>query len=207
MIGRFSDLAVALGSSRPGLGPVRFVAVDGRAGSGKTTFARRLARACRNTGMCVEEIHTDDLLPGWAQPLAFWPGLANQILVPLAANRPGAYAAYDWATGRFRTERIEVPVPDLLLVEGVASACQAARASLTRAFRVLTPRGTRLSRGIARDGEHLCSEWLRWMTAEDAHFADDPGAPSDLLIDGASDLPHDPDTEYVEAVGDRRRVE
>src|SRR5436305_1845641 len=48
-VGRFADLAERVRTGAPRLGTVRFVAVDGPAGAGKTTFARRLSAALRAT--------------------------------------------------------------------------------------------------------------------------------------------------------------
>ena len=68
----------------PRLGPVRLVAVDGFAGSGKTTFAGRLAEA-----LGAQVLHTDDLLEGWVDTVSFWPRLEEWVLAPLRAGRPG----------------------------------------------------------------------------------------------------------------------
>ena len=64
-VGRFSELAGEVWAGAARLGPVRLVAVDGPAGSGKTTFAGRLVKALQAGGATVAEIHTDDLLEGW----------------------------------------------------------------------------------------------------------------------------------------------
>ncbi|MBJ7451459.1 MAG: uridine kinase, partial [Blastococcus sp.] len=56
--------AVAAGimAAGPRLGGTRLVCVDGPAGSGKTTFAGRLAAAL---GDDAELVHMDDLYAGW----------------------------------------------------------------------------------------------------------------------------------------------
>jgi uridine kinase len=183
------------------LGPVRLVTVDGPAGSGKSTFAGRLAAELRAAGSVVEEVATDDLLDGWVDLDSFWPRLESGVLVPLAAGRPGGYRSYDWDAGRFRRQRTPVAVPDVLIVEGVTSTRAVGPGRTTVAIRIFAPRDLRLSRGIARDGERLLPQWLHWMRAEDDYMAQDPPGADDVLVDGASTFPHDARREYVEAGG------
>ena len=92
-------------------------------------------------------------------------------------------------------------MPEILIVEGVASSLAAVRDRLTLAVRVLAPDDLRLARGMARDGVALLPQWLRWQRAEAEHFAGAAPGPDDVLVDGAPTLPHDADREYVEAGG------
>jgi uridine kinase len=180
------------------LGPVRFVAVDGPAGSGKTTFATRLARNLQVAGAAVAQIRTDDLLDGWADIVAFWPRLHNQVLEPLSRGEPARHQSYDWHRGCFGDEWRVVPVPDVLIVEGVTSSRAAARPYLRLSVFVTADRDLRLARGIARDGEKLRSDWVRWMAEEERHFLSDQTCRhADIIVDGAPDVPHDPEREYV----------
>jgi uridine kinase len=195
---RYDDLAARVLAGEPRLGPVRFVAVDGPAGSGKTTFAARLARSLRNAGAVVAEIHTDDLLDGWADIVTFWPRLHTHVLVPLSRGEAVRHPSYDWHRGRFRDEWRLVPVPDVLIVEGVTSARAAARPYLRLSIFVTANRDLRLARGIARDGKTLHAQWSRWMTEEERHFASDGTCRhADIVVDGAPDVPHDPEQEFV----------
>jgi uridine kinase len=173
-------------------------AVAAPAGSGKTTFAARLAAALRVAGARVEEIHTDDLLEGWTDLVSFWPRLEEWVLAPLRRGEPGRYRAYDWINRRFGAGWLPVPVPDVLIVEGVTSARAAIRAELTLGVFVTAWRELRLTRGIARDGEALRAEWERWMVGEDRHFAlDGTAARVDLVVDGAPTVSHDPEDGYA----------
>jgi uridine kinase len=200
----YADLAARVLASPARLGPVRWVAVDGRAGSGKTTFAARLSAALRVAGASVAEVHTDDLLAGWTDIETYWPRLEEWILEPLRAARAGAYRRYDWLAGRFVDEWTPLPVPDVLVVEGVASARGIARPELTLSVCVLADRDLRLERGIARDGEGLRAQWLEWLADEDNHYATEQTEErADLLVDGAPELPHDAETEFVLATGRR----
>jgi hypothetical protein len=200
----YAELAAGVLAGPARLGAVRWVAVDGRAGSGKTTFAARLATALRAAGASVAEVHTDDLLAGWTDIATYWPRLEAWILDPLRAGRDAAYQRYDWHAGRFGDEWIVLPVPEVLVVEGVTSARAAARAELTLSVCVLADRDLRLVRGIERDGEALRLHWLRWMADEDELFAAEQIEElSDIRVEGAPAVPHDPETEYVVAAGRR----
>ena len=202
MIGRFADLAARVLARQPRLGTVRVVAVDGPAGSGKSTFATRLDTALRAAGASTAVVHTDDLLEGWADIVSFWPRLERSVLDPLRRGEPARHQRYDWHAGRFADETILVPVPEVLVIEGVTSARAAIRDELVLAVFVTAPESRRLSRGLERDGEGLRAHWLRWMRAETGHFAADQTADSaHVVVDGAPTIAHDPQMEYVAAGG------
>jgi hypothetical protein len=197
-VGAITELAARVLRGPGRLGGVRVVAVDGGTGAGKTVFAGRLAEALRKSGATVEEIHTDDLLDGWDDLVTFWPRLEQGVLDKLRHGQPGSYRRYDWHTGRFGDEEVTVPVPDVLVLEGVTSARRAIRAELTLGVFVTAPRDLRLARSLARDGEELRPHLLRWLAAEEAHFAADRTVDGvDVLVDGAPGEPHDPRTEYL----------
>jgi hypothetical protein len=194
---RFADLAELIAAAPARLGGVRFVAVDGPAGSGKTTFAGRLAPTMAGLGLAVQLIHVDDLLDGWDDLPGYWPRFAADVLAPLRAGRPGSYHRYDWYQGRF-AERVPVPVPDVLVLEGVGSARREGHPDLTLGVFVSVPRELRLRRGIERDGESMREHWLRWMAGEDAHFgADRTEDRAGLLVDGTAEGLRDPDRQYT----------
>lgn len=152
-------------AARPRLGRVRVVAVDGPAGSGKTT----LAAAMSASGATV--LHLDDLYEGWSGlEGSLWPRLSAQVLEPLRRGVPGRYQRYDWHAGAF-AEWVDVPVPDLLVVEGCGSARRAVDPVAVLRVWVEAPDDLRLERGLARDGADAREHWLTWMADEAAHFA------------------------------------
>lgn len=156
----------------PRLGGVRLVTVDGPAGSGKSTFAAALARALRSrlTPDDVVVLHLDDLYEGWSGLDGVWDRLAGWVLDPLAAGRPGRYRRYDWEREGW-AEWHDVPVPQVLVVEGCGSAPRPAAPLSVLAVWVEAPADVRLARGLSRDGEALRQHWLDWMVSEAAHFA------------------------------------
>lgn len=169
------------------------VAVDGPAGSGKTTFAARLTAYLPGAAV----VHVDDVLAGWSDLEGWFARFAAEVLEPLAAGRPGRYVRWDWladAPGAV----VSVPAAPVLVVEGVGSARRAAARWLAWSAFVTAPRQVRLARGVERDGPALRERWLRWMADEDAHFAAErTAARADLVVDGEPQVPHDPAREYV----------
>lgn len=111
-----ADRARRLRALPPSCGPVRLIAVDGHAGSGKTTFAGRLAAALGGAPV----LHLDDLATH-EELFAWTDRLRAQVLDPLSHGEPGRYTPYDWTARRFGPERTLDPAP-VLLIEGVGPA-------------------------------------------------------------------------------------
>lgn len=165
------DLAVralALIEARsPTLGDLRVLAIDGPAGSGKTTLAAEVAT--RRPGSAV--LHVDDLLDGWeGLPRVGTP--LRAALEPLRHGRSGRYRRYDWlADAPGATAVLDVPPSGLVVVEGVGAGGPQLRDLLTVLVWVEAPSEERLHRGLARDGAHLAPQWHRFRACEQAHFA------------------------------------
>ncbi len=193
----FGELAAAVMRAPARLGAVRVVAVDGPTGAGKTTFAARLAGALSATGVRVAVVHTDDLLDGWGDQLTFWPRLETGVLAPLRQGRAGRHPVYDWARGRFEGT-CDVPVPDVLIVEGSTTTRPEARAELSLSVFVSAAAELRVHRVVTRDGAAVRGPLRRWMDAEAAYFlAHGSHDWVDVLVDGAPELGHDPSNEFV----------
>jgi uridine kinase len=165
----------------PGLpascGPVRLVAVDGHAGSGKTTLAARLSQELGGAPV----VHTDDLATH-EEPFAWTVRLARQVLGPLAEGRAARHEVYDWTARRFAGHR-EIPVAPVVLLEGVGTGRALLRPHLALLLWLEVGAGTARERGLLRDGPELAHFWTGWTRAEDAHFAADPSRPfADLLV-------------------------
>jgi chloramphenicol 3-O-phosphotransferase len=167
-------LLVAIRDAPPRCGPVRVIAIDGGAGAGKTSLAAGLASAVGDAAV----LHLDDLLDGWAGQFGYRDRLQAEVLSPLAAGRPGSYRRYDWTAGRF-AERVSVPVPRYLLIEGVSALWGCAPFWSVGVF-LDVPRAERERRWAERDGEPQ-PEWLTWLDAEDRFFAEHP-VPAEALV-------------------------
>jgi uridine kinase len=178
----FGQIAAAI-LGRPARGPLRLVAVDGRAGSGKSTFARYLSGALGQAPV----LRLDDFL-SWDDLTEFWPRLEAQALLPLFQARNARYQARDWDNdpyGRKLGEWKELPFAEVVVLEGVGSAREQIRNRLAYAIWIETPRPVCLERGILRDGKERRGLWTDWQKREDAFFDADPVKERvDLVVDG-----------------------
>lgn len=179
----FAALAGRVRAAPARLGDRRLVCIDGPAGSGKTTFAGRLAAAL---GPDAVVLHMDDVYAGWTLTGAA-DRLAAGVLRPLAAGCPGAYHRYDWTTARFSPEPTPVPPSSVVVLEGCGSSPRAFDPWTTLRIWVEAPAVVRLARGVARDGAVLEPEWRAWQRTEAAGFArEGTRARADLRVDGAA---------------------
>ncbi|MER5431533.1 hypothetical protein [Streptomyces sp. NPDC002588] len=171
------QLASRLRRLPPSCGPVRLVAVDGHAGSGKSTFAGRLAEALGGAPVLhLDDIASHDALFGWTGRLA------TQVIEPYRRGETAHYAAYDWHARRFGPPR-PLPAAPVVLIEGVGAGRRAVRPHLACLLWLDLPREESWARGRARDGEEQREFWDGWVRAEARHFARDPSRPhSDLLV-------------------------
>jgi hypothetical protein len=156
----------------PGLGGVRLLAVDGPSGAGKTTVSTELTHRLTAAGVRVVVVPTDHFAT-WADPVAWWPRLVAGVLLPLRDGRAGAYRRMDWSGGVPRLgDVVRVPVPDVLVVEGMSAGRASVRARLTvLAWVELPDAGQRLARAVARDGEHSRARLAAWQRFERGWFA------------------------------------
>ncbi|MBE8475172.1 uridine kinase family protein [Streptomyces justiciae] len=171
------DLVSRLRRLPPSCGPVRLVAVDGHAGSGKSTFAGQLAAELGG----APALHLDDIASH--EELFDWTGrLLEQVIEPLRRGETARYAPYDWHARRFGPVRDLPPAP-VILVEGVGAGRRALRPHLAQLLWMELPREESWTRGRSRDGAEQREFWEGWVRAERAHFADDPSRPfADLLV-------------------------
>ncbi|MFB7125013.1 uridine kinase [Kitasatospora sp. NPDC056273] len=178
---RLTALAAELRALPPSCGPVRLVAVDGHAGSGKTTFAGRLAAALGGAPV----VHLDDLATH-REPFGWTGRLREQVLEPLAAGRDAEYRVYDWTLRRF-AGAAAVPAAPVVLVEGVGAGRRAVRPWLARVIWMELDAVSARRRGEERDGPELAEFWAGWARAESAHFAADPSRPHAVTrVDGVT---------------------
>ena len=178
-----AELAERVRAAPARLGATRLVCVDGPAGSGKTTFAGRLADAL---GPDAVVVHLDDFYAGWTITGAV-PRLIAGVLAPLCEGRSGAFHAYDWGARAFSPDLTPVAVTPVLVVEGCGSGARALADWCSLLVWVEAPQPLRIARGLARDGADLEAEWLRWQDTEAAQFAQEGTRDrADLRIDGSA---------------------
>ncbi|WP_405660431.1 hypothetical protein OG379_06990 [Streptomyces sp. NBC_01166] len=171
------DHARRLRSLPPSCGPVRLIAVDGHAGSGKSTFADRLAAALGGAPVLrLDDLATHEELFAWTDRLR------AQVLDPLSRGEAARYAPYDWTARRFGPPRTLDPAP-VVLIEGVGAGRSAVRPYLAGLLWIEGESEASWEQGRLRDGPGLSDFWDGWTVAEHRHFADDPSYPfADAVI-------------------------
>lgn len=170
------DLASRLRRLPPSCGPVRLIGVDGHAGSGKSTFAGKLADTLGGAPVLhLDDIASHDELFGWTGRLL------SEVIAPLGRGETAHYAPYDWHARRFGPPRALPPAP-VILLEGVGAGRRALRPHLARLLWMDLPREESWTRGRSRDGAEQREFWEGWVVAEQRHFAEDPSRPFAHLL-------------------------
>ena len=198
------DVIVAEILQAPPVGATRIVAVDGRAGSGKSSLARRLAE---RTGATL--VHTDDFA-AWDNLAGWWPRFDAEVVLPLLDGRDAHFQVRDWegdefgrTVGPWKT----APWTPVVVIEGVTVARREASGRLSYRAWVEAALEVRLRRGLGRDGESHRELWLDWQRQEDEFFTvDQPERRAYLIVHTDTDLPHDPAREVVRQVDVPRRA-
>ena len=161
----------------------RIVAIDGLGGSGKSSFARHLARALGDAPI----VQTDDFAT-WDNPVDWWPQRLVRVLVPLSRGEPARWERSHWG-GDTDGELVEIEPTDFLILEGVTASREAFASYLTYSIWVAAPAELRLRRGLDRDGPEALEQWRAWMTEEDEYLERErPDERADLVIPGDRDL-------------------
>jgi uridine kinase len=167
---RIDEIVGRAGQEPPRLGSGRLVCIDGPAGSGKTTLAARLVDALAAQGRTVAALHMDDFYEGWSGlQIDLEPRLLSQVFEPLSEDRPTRWQRFDWHRDEFGAWHDLLPT-EYLVVEGCGSGALAYEPYRSLLVFVEAERGTRLRRGIERDGPAVEPHWLAWMEREQAHF-------------------------------------
>lgn len=169
-----ADLAGLLPTGRA------LVLVDGRSGSGKSTFAARLGHPV---------VHTDDV--AWHHDFLDWADLLlDGIVAPWRRGEAVSYRPPGWVR-QDRAGAIEVPATDVLVVEGVGAARAAIAPHADVVVWVQSDLDEARRRGLERDVAHgrtpdeAVAFWDEWMRAEDPfQAAEQPWTRAHLVVDG-----------------------
>jgi uridine kinase len=188
----FAELARQI-RARPCPQRARLVAVDGTAGSGKSTFAALLAPYLSNAPI----IPMDDFI-AWDDLTDYVPRFEEQVLAPLLEGRNLHYQKRDWIDdmmGRGVSEFRDVPFPEIVIFEGIGSAQRALAQHLGYTIWIATPEELRLTRGLERDGhiDGMRAVWESFMAREKGFFELERTAErADLVVDGTLPFAGDP---------------
>lgn len=176
--------------------PTPIILVDGRTGSGKTTFAGELQNRLFQKGESAPRvIHMDDLYEGWDGLQAGVDYLIRQILAPLARREGASWQEYDWTatdpatpgkigarSGTWREFRGGTP----LIIEGVGSLSRVAAEQADVTVWLEADQEVRqnriASRNAAGDGD---GSWFAMWSAQEADFyaREKSDEIADLVID------------------------
>ncbi len=179
------DIQTFLATHQPKNGRFFAVAIDGRGGSGKTTFAALLRAKLPDFVV----LHGDDYFEPIDDPIRW--GAFNEerfvhdVIKPLQRGNMFAYRPYDWHASPHITERT-VAVQQGLLLE----RCYSFQLALAWDFKIWveTPREVCLQRGVARETlppERLLAAWRLWQGREDTYIETfRPQEKADVVIDG-----------------------
>ena len=187
-----------LRESSPGVaGRPRIVAVDGRGGAGKTVLVERLRQAVPASAV----VHTDDV--AWNQAYFDWGQvLRDGVFEPLHRGQVVDFSPPAWAPhGRERSIRVPADL-EVVWVEGTGIIRAELAGWIDASLYVQGDLDVQQRRLVGRDGdEPAMREHVTAWLEEELPFMDreQPWARATLVVAGATDLPHDADTEIVVA--------
>jgi uridine kinase len=182
-IGVITKLALSLADQTP----TPIILIDGRAGSGKSSFAEELRNELfRQSDAAPTLIHMDDLYPGWEGLEAGSAYLVHNILQPLSQAKQAAWQKWDWSQGGRGDPSEpgngwrEFAGGNILIVEGCGSLSRQSREFAQLSLWIEAPREVRRARWQARDAGKFDEFWGLWQAQED-HFYE--SEKSDRLAD------------------------
>lgn len=183
----FAELATQLQAL---VSPI-IVGVDGRSASGKTTFATRLAEHLQ-----APIVHSDDV--AWHHSFFdWWPLMLERIIQPFRAGQAVDWTPEAW-TAKGRAGSIQVPVANVLVLEGVSVTRRELSAWIDVPIWLEVDPTVAEVRGLERDGPEGRDFWFEWDASERPFLERDrPWDRAKLIVDGAPTLVHDPGTEFV----------
>ncbi|MGF4043776.1 aminodeoxychorismate synthase component I [Paenarthrobacter nitroguajacolicus] len=147
------------------------IAVDGRSGAGKTTLAVELAARLRQHHK-VSLFHLEDIYPGWN---GLMPGIeryVGTVLKPLSEGQAAEWTSWDWEKHYDGGLNVTLPA-EIVIVEGVGAAADAARPMLDAVVWVESPGDDRRRRALTRDGSTYEPYWDSWAAQEDEWLSAD----------------------------------
>jgi uridine kinase len=160
-------------------GAVRVVAVDGRSGAGKSTFARALAAALDDAPV----LPLEGIYPGWEGLERGIAIVAGDVLPALAEGRTALVPQWDWAAGAWGAPRAFAPAP-VVVLEGVGAGAARVAPYLSLLVWLELDDAERRQRALARDGETYRPFWDTWAAQETALIArEEIAARADVVLE------------------------
>lgn len=153
------------------------VLIDGRAGSGKSLFARRLAENFFSEHRhAARVVHLDDLYPGWEGLAAGSVYARERILEQIAAGKSATWQIWNWHAGErgaadepgngFREFSGGTP----LLLEGCGALSRASAELASLSIWLESDEATRRARFSERDNGKFDEYFGIWAAQEDEFY-------------------------------------
>ena len=163
-------------------GTTHIIAIDGRAGAGKTTLAHELFLAFSVT-RDVRVIHLDEVYAGWEDALGkTLTRTLTELLQSLAKDQRYSLPIYNWNIMAFDSER-EISPCDLIIIEGVGSAQSAVRKRASATIWLDIDPAIGLQRVLQRDGIEISEQMKKWQLDEAKLFqGDQTQAKADFIL-------------------------
>ena len=148
------------------------IAIDGRAGAGKTTLAAVLFAELK-LKHSVDVIHMDDLYDGWDNALGVKLTQTLEIIVKAhQLNKTFEIDIYNWGSMKFdSTQKIE-PV-EILILEGVGAGQKVVRQAGATLYWLDIDPEVGLARVLKRDGNQIAEQMKQWQIDQELHFMSD----------------------------------
>lgn len=148
------------------------IAIDGRAGAGKTTLAASFYEEL-SADKTVAVIHMDDLYDGWENALS---ERLTQTLESIVKSHQSKVAfgidIFNWQSMSFDSKRVIHPV-DILILEGVGAGQKVVRDAGATLYWLDIDAEVGIQRVLNRDGNQIASQMKQWQIAQEIHFLRD----------------------------------
>jgi uridine kinase len=148
------------------------IAIDGRAGAGKTTLAARFFDEL-SVKKRVEVIHMDDLYDGWENALDEHLTKTLESIVNAHHKKEGfEIDIFNWQSMTFDSKRQINPV-EILILEGVGAGQKVVRDAGATLYWLDIDADDGIARVLKRDGNQNASQMKQWQIAQEIHFLRD----------------------------------
>ena len=158
--------------------PTPIVLIDGRAGSGKSLFATKLAENYFSENrQAARIVRLDDLYPGWEGLVAGSVYARERILEPISAGKEASWQIWDWeqgcrgATGEAGNGFREFSGGTALIVEGCGVLSKASALMASLRLWIEADSTKRRQRFSERDKGKFDEYWGVWAAQEEEFYA------------------------------------
>jgi uridine kinase len=148
------------------------IAIDGRAGAGKTTLAARFFEEL-SVDKSVQVIHMDDLYNGWNNALDERLTKTLELIVNAHHNKVAfEIEIFNWNSMSFDSKEEINPV-DILILEGVGAGQKVVRDAGATLYWLDIDAEVGIQRVLNRDGNQIASQMKQWQISQETHFMRD----------------------------------